>query len=130
MWAGMPVKTMSKKHALKGFLGYINDVRETYPPLPEAVQDLARADSTTNTNKGKHECIPACLGCSATQAEPHLHQCAMWCLGCKHVRMADAIARWKAQNTQYDFTDITISVSIPAQQRKIEMNVVEVQPVE
>lgn len=124
----MPVKTVSTKLALKGFLGYINDVRETYPPLPDAVQDLARADS--EANKGKHECISACLGCSATQAEPHPHQCTVWCLECKYIRMASAITRWKAQNTRYDFTDIVVSVFIPAQQRKIEINIVEVRPVE
>jgi hypothetical protein len=107
MWTGMPVKTMSTKLASKGFLGYMNDVRELYPPLPDAVQDLARADSTIN--RGKHEYIPACLGCSATQAEPHLHQCTVRCLECKYVRMAGAITRWKAQNTRYDLTDITLS---------------------
>lgn len=44
--------------------------------------------------------------------------------------MAGAITRWKAQNTRYDFTDIVVSVFIPAQQRKIEINIVEVRPVE
>jgi hypothetical protein len=125
---GMPVKTMSPK--AKGFYGYITGVREKYPPLQfdesqDAIQTLVRDEHI----KGNHECISGCLGCLAKQAELRFHTCKTRCAACKLARVTNATIWWKARQAQYDFEEITLSVSI-GQPIAAEMSILHVRPVE
>lgn len=84
---GMPVMTMDSK--VKGLFGYIQDVREEYPPL-----HFDQLRDTTQTS----------------------------------IQVANAATRWKATNAQYDFTAITVLVSLPDRVKPAEISILSIRP--
>jgi len=116
----------------KGLFGYIQDVREEYPPV--LFEDLQGATQTSIqedrvVTKGNHNCVPSCEGCSAKRAELRFHLCNTWCRECKRAQAVDARARWKMGTAMYEFTEIIVAVSV-GRTKPAEMSILHIRPYE